>query len=135
MAGTSASVARSGSSIVRVRSVVPDTDGVEFDITKLDAFDVTRMDEFQGVEERLGVAIRSGGLIVLGLTLAGGAVLFAVFEAPIFATIAVGVAAAMTLFGAVRWALAYSRSRPPLDAPSKSNPQTEESALPSTNVD
>lgn len=90
-----------------------------FDITKLDAFDVTRMDEFQGAQERLGVAIRSAGLMLLSLTLASGAVLFALLGAPIFATIAVGGTAAVTLIGSIRWAIAYRRSRPPLDTAPK----------------
>lgn len=82
------------------------------------------MDEFQGVEERRGVAFRSAGLMLLGLFAAGGAVLFAVLGAPLVATIAIGVTAAMTLLGAGRWALAYSRSRPSLDASPKPNQPT-----------
>lgn len=119
---------------MRLLCVVSDTDWVRFEITKLDAYDVTRIDEFQGAQERHGVAIRSAGLTLLGLTLAGGAVLFAVSGAPLFATIVLGVVAAMALLGAARWALAYSRSRPPHDATFMADPRVEKSPPPPAGV-
>ncbi|TQJ32631.1 hypothetical protein FBY39_3145 [Microbacterium sp. SLBN-146] len=89
-----------------------DTWLVGFDFTKIEAFDITRMDEFQGAAERVGVAFRAGGFFCLGVMLAGFVIFLGVSGAPIFGTIAFGVLAIMMLLGAARWALAWVRSRP-----------------------
>jgi hypothetical protein len=84
---------------------------VDFDLTKSQAFDVTRPDEYQGVANRVGTLSRIITFFAVAPLLLATMVA-ALIQGSVFGAIVCGLFSGWSLIAGAYWLRAFRRSRP-----------------------